>query len=835
MNNHKLNKLKIQNFRGFGGSKEFSIDIDRPVVLLYGDNGFGKTSFFDAIEWGLTGKLARYEGSSKERNEYTILRNQFEKDLTKPATVSLFSDQGHELTRTVHQHGKGDYNVGGLAGDLIEQLVKPAWTDIVDFPNTFSLSHILTQELVSQFIRSTKDTERYASIVSLFGLDGYIMFDPKFNEIAKAAKNEFEIISNSIHLKKAELSNQNDFLISNDIDGDALRAELANFLSVGVSSLPKLKILLSDTQQKSSDLISNIEVLKTELQGISFLEQNWGNGLANNQKITTLRTTLEKLPVLMDSCDSLSACQSIANSKTTYLEYSKDKNAVSLLENEINTFCQSPVGHLLQAPALDINSDFTSLFVLGSALSNDLQEQIENLKTLIAEQNTKKSDFQKNEQIIGAKIGLEKRLIQLAKEFFVDNTNTKHCPVCKNTVDPNSLLNELQTRIAKDSSDFFKDAIDERNNLQKALNLLTRDIHFLSTAIVEEVNSIRFQGAQKKDELQKKLDAAKKISETGKKIESWLSYLKINISQIESTILQLQQTIQTSSAFVKDQFSKDFYKGQQDTQTEGLKALQEQNSYFNQLIDKFRPSSIEKVTLKKAALNEQNENALKQKASFNRTLEIIINLQKDDRSTQARKRILEIEKEIIPLEKKASKLEQIPTHCQTLKTKARDLIKEETQKLLGAYGTTMDKIYTQLNPHSHLGKLDFRIDGNNPSNNRLIFEVMERNGNIKMNPTYTFSSAQTNVVAISIFMGIALRQQWSRLNALFLDDPIQNMDDINVHSFVDIVRSVVRDTNKQFFISTHDERVFNFMKRKFRKTAQIFHFTDYGEFVKELC
>lgn len=99
----------------------------------------------------------------------------------------------------------------------------------------------------------------------------------------------------------------------------------------------------------------------------------------------------------------------------------------------------------------------------------------------------------------------------------------------------------------------------------------------------------------------------------------------------------------------------------------------------------------------------------------------------------------------------------------------------------------------------------------------------------KHSPSYIFSSAQNNVLALSIFLSFAIKQQWSNLDSIFLDDPIQNMDDINIHSFVDLVRSIQKQTNKQFFISTHDDRIYNFMLNKFGKNnVHTFEYQDYG-------
>lgn len=54
-----LHKVEISNFRPFGN--KFELELPGPgVTLLVGSNGLGKTSWFDAIECGLTGKVRRW-------------------------------------------------------------------------------------------------------------------------------------------------------------------------------------------------------------------------------------------------------------------------------------------------------------------------------------------------------------------------------------------------------------------------------------------------------------------------------------------------------------------------------------------------------------------------------------------------------------------------------------------------------------------------------------------------------------------------------------------------------------------------------------------------------
>jgi len=63
----RLLELTIHNFRGFGKAAEV-IRLDRDLILIFGPNGFGKTSIAEAIEWlfyGSTKRRVQGEGYSK--------------------------------------------------------------------------------------------------------------------------------------------------------------------------------------------------------------------------------------------------------------------------------------------------------------------------------------------------------------------------------------------------------------------------------------------------------------------------------------------------------------------------------------------------------------------------------------------------------------------------------------------------------------------------------------------------------------------------------------------------------------------------------------------------
>jgi exonuclease SbcC len=59
----RLESVTIKNFRAYRKPQTFEIGSN--VTVLYGPNGFGKTSFFDAVDFAVTGGIERFESSSE--------------------------------------------------------------------------------------------------------------------------------------------------------------------------------------------------------------------------------------------------------------------------------------------------------------------------------------------------------------------------------------------------------------------------------------------------------------------------------------------------------------------------------------------------------------------------------------------------------------------------------------------------------------------------------------------------------------------------------------------------------------------------------------------------
>lgn len=137
-----LSRIQIQDFRTFG---HFDVEIppEPGVVLLSGTNGLGKSSFFDAIEWGLTGKIRRF-------TPYILKGKYLESDyLTRRGA----EPGSHEVRLTysdgalIERSAAGGTPMSAII-ELLAQADRPAINDLGTY---LALTHFLGQASEQRF------------------------------------------------------------------------------------------------------------------------------------------------------------------------------------------------------------------------------------------------------------------------------------------------------------------------------------------------------------------------------------------------------------------------------------------------------------------------------------------------------------------------------------------------------------------------------------------------------------------------------------------------------------------------------------------------------------
>ena len=144
----QLETVSIENFRAYRKRQTFEVGAD--VTVLYGPNGFGKTSFFDAVDFGATGGIGRIESLRDSNFVKTV---QHLDSFSEDGVVSLsFRRDGaaRKVTRTIRN--RNHPSLDGHSSDrkaVLSELTGggiPGADRIANFVSLFRATHLFSQE-----------------------------------------------------------------------------------------------------------------------------------------------------------------------------------------------------------------------------------------------------------------------------------------------------------------------------------------------------------------------------------------------------------------------------------------------------------------------------------------------------------------------------------------------------------------------------------------------------------------------------------------------------------------------------------------------------------------
>lgn len=254
----QLKSLRVGPFRGF--SKPENFDLASPLVLIYGPNGTGKSSFCEALEYGLLGSVAEAESKRfREQNDY--LKNAHTNTFTIPV-IGATDSQGEEA---IVQANEAAYRFCFVEKNRID-----------------SFSRIAAQT-------PTKQTEL---ISTLFGLDSFNEFVRNFSaEIDDRYLDQIGAKAKALALKRQSLTGSEQQRKTNTEELKKLDAEeiaLAGQYRDGITFAKMVMDLRGDVE--NAGRITTIEnelqqplATKSQLSSASLqaLRQSIHNDLAN--------------------------------------------------------------------------------------------------------------------------------------------------------------------------------------------------------------------------------------------------------------------------------------------------------------------------------------------------------------------------------------------------------------------------------------------------------------------------------------------------------------------------------------------------------------------------
>ena len=147
------------------------------------------------------------------------------------------------------------------------------------------------------------------------------------------------------------------------------------------------------------------------------------------------------------------------------------------------------------------------------------------------------------------------------------------------------------------------------------------------------------------------------------------------------------------------------------------------------------------------------------------------------------------------------------------KNRLAAIIDEQIQSFF--YEDLINQLYQKIDPHPNYKRIKFKCDFNDNKPKLNVFVTGSEDEHII--PNLYFSTAQTNILSLSIFLAKALNarnEDGEQINCIFIDDPIQSLDSINILSTIDLIRSLVVNFGKQIILSTHDENFHSLLQKK---------------------
>lgn len=317
----------------------------------------------------------------------------------------------------------------------------------------------------------------------------------------------------------------------------------------------------------------------------------------------------------------------------------------------------------------------------------------------------------------------------------------------------------------------------QRLNFIEQLNKEIEKIKVLIKELNENINSLRnYRESHLKElvKLQRDLEYGIKINNDYKKIESQLQIIrdvkKVDIDNIDT-----------------------FYK-------ERVERLSILTSLKSKVITFLKISEFESLSI------EQKELELKIIAN-EKEIEDIEKKINDYR--RINKKIEEVQKEI-----KSAQYNIVNNYCKNVEPLV-SIIQNRLRALYGFSDLTLslDKGKDEVNIKTSHYALEQKEECDN------VVSGKEPGGKKDLKPYQYFSEAQKNIINLSLFLSNTLSQNWSGFRTIFLDDPVQHFDDLNAYAFLELLKSLILDNDKnerkQIIISTCDNRLFNLIREKF--------------------
>ena len=209
----RLQSVSIKNFRAYRKTQIFDLSAD--VTVLYGPNGFGKTSFFDAIDFATTGEIGRLGlGARVKKAKFNKTAAHLDSTPQKSVVSLAFTSNGVDRKVIRRVYSRMHPRLDGRRCDRKTILAEITGKDLAaadrveHLISLFRATHLFSQEdpeLVKGFKHTCELSEQVVS--RMLALEDYASASNKFSSVRKIIKAKLDRARAQIRNLSDEIEN----------------------------------------------------------------------------------------------------------------------------------------------------------------------------------------------------------------------------------------------------------------------------------------------------------------------------------------------------------------------------------------------------------------------------------------------------------------------------------------------------------------------------------------------------------------------------------------------------------------------------------------------------
>lgn len=863
----KIRKILLYNFKNF--RNETVIDFSDGITFLVGPNGYGKTTIFDAIELGLTGNLSRINKVTAENIVYN--KPFFQNEIGQPVIIKLWLEKmnGDQLVivrKLVNSFTESKNIFAPLKSASQFKLFRQVE---VSESNFRSIDNIKLEDITQNSIDTFLGINGKYEIEKIFNLFNYIQqeettFFLKQTEHERGDSLSFLIKTDKLE-KKIEKINTVTNVIRKKISD--FKEQLQNLKQQELSDVSYHRLFnhkefVFDRETPFS--IANLDKLLTyqnTLQNIIDFKKNFSIEEYNRKRKRDKR----KKDIAGDTAIKQALYFSIlspnifkSNSQWLWEKYTLENMRLFeyvLLENYLYSFDtitqeyrrRQQLNQYWAYLSTDINQMTAQSFQYFQ--DDRLSKDFESLKSQITSYQTLRESVGQVDKTLSDLRQLRRKLDEKFDDLRQHNhVDENKCPFCNTQFDS---YNDLTEAYDNYKAYLFEISSRDSQRLQDFRLLIDESIQQLKQKIANEINNLSTDVDKnllyKLQELKSSYQSYSQNVEGFKTfIQSYTTMVPYELGRLEFKNYNQQYQLNLQEFQSKLVVDNDVYRvldinslGNIKEKLDGLReefpelqfeTYQLESSSYSKINKSMIDSQLHE--LKKAirlAIDEKyavNENLIADAENifptyFQSKVEILENIHIGDIEEKKlylaqqhklvqNQQLQDLSSQIETLRTTVERLEEINTiYKEEVKQFKIDIVKKlripffiYSAKMLQNYQQGMGIFLThKTTTNSDNGKvaiIRFKSDTNNDH------DVMNQ-----------LSTGQLAVVSLAFTLSLNTMFKLSdNLNFLMIDDPVQDMDAMNVLSFIEILRHGIID-KYQIILSTYSDFNALFMGYKF--------------------